>query len=50
MILNPYHRVKRKQRALKRKRFHRMRHKANENYVPRILLMNHFYRLEKNLL
>ena len=50
MIHSPYHRVKRKQRALKRKRIQRVRHKANENYVPRILLMNHFYRLEKNLL
>lgn len=50
MILSSYHRVKRKQRVLKRKRIQRMRHEANENYVPRILLMNHFYRLEKNLL
>lgn len=50
MILSPYHRVKRKQRVLKRNRLRRARHKANENYVPRILLMNHFYRLEKNLL
>ena len=49
MLLSPYRRVRRRLRAIKRKKLHRMRRKNNENYHSRIFLMNYFYRKKFNL-